>query len=152
MRVFLGVKTTSGTVAAPCLEIIAGPNKAVQLLKVSIDLASAVASEFGLGFPQAKGVGPTSPVEMLGPLAGAQLQLAIPKTALAWGTTAPTVPTRFHARGSFAGTVGERVVWQFDDDKTERPNGILIPANGSIVLWNITANGVFNVSLTADVM
>jgi len=144
MRVSLARRTSDGTIATAALEIIAPltlQNEGPRIREINITLATAVASVFGLGRPAAKGITPTTPVKFLMENAGDQNEPQS-TTAIAWGT-GPTVPAQFFRRVGFPATIGTYIKWTFD-------KGLLIPAGGTIVLWNITANGLVDVDVTMD--
>jgi len=109
-------------------------------MEMQVSLAAATASTYGLGRPAAIGVGPTSPVTLLSMYttgdASGEIQS---KTAIAWTTTAPTIPAQFFKRIGFPATIGASILWTFDE-------GLYIPAAGTIVLWNLATNGVVDVS------
>jgi len=135
MDLNLAVRTSNGTIAEGAWEIITGatPGRA-RLMELGVFLAAATASTFGLGFPQAVGITPTSPVDFE-PVDGDDvLASGVVQSALAWGTS-PTVPAKFLRRISLPATIGTGVIWTFG-------NGIVIPVSSSIVLWNIAANAV----------
>lgn len=131
-------RTVDGTIATAAYELIAHSTKGCVLREMLVTLAAATASAYGLGRPAAKGVTPTSPVALL-PEDGGILQTS---TAVAWGT-GPTVPTQFFRRVSFPATISSSILWTF-------ANGLYIPAGGTLVLWNIAANGVVDVSVEVD--
>lgn len=135
MRTTLGVRTSSGTAAAAAWEIRAGSTPArAKLVEIGFFLAAATASQYGIGYPQAIGDTPTTPVDFIVEDANDVLASGVIQSALAWGT-GPTVPTAYLRRIALPATVGTGVIWTF-------PKGIVIPASGSIVLWNIGTNGV----------
>lgn len=132
MAIFsLANRTTVTTIAAACFELRAGASNSPKLFQLDILLAAATASVYGIGRPAAIGNTPTTPQTVL-----AEEQANIPTgqttTALAWGTP-PTVPANFFRRIPLPATIGAGYIATF-------PRGLGIPAAGSIVLWNITAN------------
>lgn len=135
-------RTVSGTIAEPSLEIIAASDENITLWEMEIILATAVASVYGLGRPAAKGVNPTTPVAILPEGLGDPSEFET-LTAVAWTTTKPTVPAQFFRRISLAGNIGAYIRWNFE-------KGIFIPKGQSLVLWNITANGISDVSIVVD--
>lgn len=139
LRASLSRRTTDGTIAAPAWEFIAPAGKGVVVREVSVYLASAVASNWGLGRPAAKGVTPTTPVALL--MEGGSDSPVQSVTALAWAG-APTVPAQFFRRITMPATIGTAVIWLF--------SGLNLIAGASLVLWNITANGVADVNIVAD--
>lgn len=135
----IGRLTTGATTGTPAWEFIA-PNFSVRIIELSIYLAAATASAYGLGRPAAKGITPTSPVDLLNEYGNEST--TYPKTALAWGT-APTIPVQFFRQVTFPATVGSYVVWLF-------PRGLFVPANQSVVVWNSAANGVAYINVVAQ--
>jgi len=134
-----GVRTTNGTTTQACLEIIAGASIGFRLVGIfGISLAAATASSFGLGRPAAKGVTPTTPLTLAGNDKGLDSKAT---TALAWGTS-PTAPAKFYHRTNFTNVVGSDQAWPLS------VGGIWVPPNETIVVWNITATGVSDISFT----
>jgi hypothetical protein len=131
----VAIRTSDGTAGAAAWELIAPATRSISVQEVLVVLAAATASTFGLGRPAAKGVTPTTPVVLLdergsdGPLAT--------RVAVAWAT-GPTVPTQFYRRTSLPGTISAFQLWTF-------PNGLIVPAGLSLVVWNIGTNGVADV-------
>ncbi len=135
MRLSLGVRTSSGADATAAWEIIAGATPGrIKIMELGIFLATATASIFGLGRPQAIGVTPTSPVDFLQEDSDDVLASGVVQSALAWDT-GPTVPTSFFRRIALPAVVGTGVIWTW-------PKGLLIPVEESIVLWNLGTNAV----------
>ena len=139
-RYSIARRTTNVTIANACLEIIAGA-KRVKVVSVEVMLAAATASVFGLGRPAAKGITPTTPISMLPDAAGDAGESTV-TTAIAWGT-GPTVPAQFIRRCSFLTAIGAIAYWEF-------VKGLWIPANGSIVLWNISATSAVDVNVVVE--
>lgn len=144
MKLELGVRTADGTAAAAAWEIRAGatPGRA-RLVELGFFLAAATASTFGLGRPQAIGDTPTAPVDFLQEDPNNVLATGVVQSALAWAT-GPTVPTAYLRRVSLPATIGTGVIWTF-------PEGIVIPASGSLVLWNIGTNGVVDAYAVVEI-
>lgn len=146
-------RTTSGTIGTAALEIIAGPAKGFWLRWFEYTLVAATASVFAIGRPGSKGVTPTAPVAILPEAGGADLGAITATTALAWGT-GPTVPTIFYRRSSLPATIGAEMVWPFGPTLPSRGGftggGLWVPAGLSIVLWNIAANSLVDVSIVLD--
>jgi hypothetical protein len=134
-------RTTDGSNGAAALELIAGSNRGIYLREMHIVLAAATASLYGLGRPAAKGDNPTSPVTLLleNGLDPFGMQCS---TAVAWGT-GPTAPTQFFRRVAFPNVISSSILWEF---KT----GLYIPKGQTLVLWNLAANGVVDVSIVVD--
>jgi hypothetical protein len=138
----LANRTTNTTTGAANLEIIAASGVGYRLLEVGITINAATASAFGLGVPAAKGVGATSPVTVLAEDQN-NTTAGNTTTALAWGTTAPTVPTNFFRRVSLPATIGAGIIWTF-------PRGIMVPKNTSLVLWNLSTTSAADVWIVLD--
>jgi hypothetical protein len=140
IRSSIGRRTSDGTAAAAALEIIAGSRGAI-VRDITVSLAAATASIYGLGRPAAKGQTPTSPVTSLveGSIDPSNVAL---QTAIAWAV-GPTVPANFFRRIGFPATIGSTIVWTFGQ-------GLFIPSGTTVVLWNIGTNGVADVTITAD--
>lgn len=144
MKYELSVRTSSGTIAEPGWEIIAGATPGrIRLLEIGFFLAAATASQIGLGRPAAIGDTPTSPVDFLPEDPNDVLASGVIQSAVAWGTK-PTVPTAFLRRISLPATIGAGVIWTF-------PQGMVIPASGSIVLWNIGASSVLDAYAVVEI-
>jgi len=143
MKVRLAVRTTGTGSGAAAWEIRTGATPGRwRLIELQIFLATAVASVFGLGQPAAIGVTPTSPVDFLNEDPNDVLATGVVQSALAWAT-GPTVPANFDERISIAGTIGNGGIFTF-------PQGIVIPVSNSLVLWNITANGVVDATAVLE--
>jgi hypothetical protein len=104
-------------------------------------MAAATASTYGLGRPAAIGVTPTSPVDFLPYDPADPVVAGLVQSALAWGT-GPTAPTQFIRRIGLPATVATGVIWTFDR--------LIIPASGSLVLWNLALNGVVDAYAVLD--
>lgn len=143
IRTSIGRRTSDGTAAAAALEIIASATKGFFLKELWLSMAAATASVYGIGFPAAKGITPTSPVTNL--VESGLDTLGGVKTAIAWAT-GPTVPAAFLRRIGLPATVGAGLPapWVFGNQ------GLYVPAGQSLVLWNIGTNGVVDVSIVVD--
>jgi hypothetical protein len=146
-QVRLSVRTTSGTNAAPALEIIAPvastsapeQSKGLYISAIRVTMGAATAGLFGIGRPAAKGVGPTTPVRML-PMGAGQVLEIQSAIAVAWTTTAPTIPAAFLERVNLPATIGVGVLIEF---KTP----VYVPAGETLILWNLGTNGVADVTV-----
>lgn len=135
MKVRLAVRTTGVGAGAAAWEIRTGATPGRwKLLELKVFLAAATASVYGLGQPAAIGVTPTTPVDFNLDDPNDVLATGVVQSALAWGT-GPTVPATFDERASIGGVIGNGVIFTF-------PQGLVIPVSSSLVLWNITANGI----------
>jgi len=140
VRASIGRRTSDGTSGAAAYELIAPSDKTALLRELTVSLAAATASTYGLGRPAAKGITPTSPVALL--LESGSDKPPATTTAVAWGT-GPTVPAQFFRRVSFPAVIGSTIVWTF-------AGGIPVPPGTTLVLWNLAANGVVDVSAVVD--
>jgi hypothetical protein len=138
----LGVLTTGVTSATAAWELRTSANVRARIMEIGFFLNAATASTIGLGRPGAIGVTPTSPVDFLAEDNADVVVSGLVQSALAWGT-GPTVPTNFLRRISLPATVGVGVIWTF-------PKGLVIPASGSIVLWNLATGSALNAYAVVD--
>lgn len=147
MRLNGAYQTAVTTTGAACLEIIAPPNRSCTVMEIDGAITAATASEFGLGFPAAAGITPTKQrLTLNGSLAGFEIGTRV---AVAWGTP-PTLPAAFSRRAPLAAAIGSSFAWPFDDFKSDKPNGIVIPAGQTLVIWNLSTVSVLDVELTIE--
>lgn len=139
-RYSLAVRTTNVTTGNATVEMIAGATQGFRLLELGISLGVSTLSTYGLGVPAAKGITPTSPVTMLteGSVSGSGAANA-PTTALAWGT-GPTVPAAFFRRFTITGGFSQ-FMWT---------PGLVVPANTTLVLWNLSTTQVADVYMVVE--
>lgn len=134
-----GDRTSNITTAAACYEIRASSGQRVRVKEIGISLVTAAATVIGIGRPAAIGTTPTSPLAVLpedpNDVTGTTT------TAMAWAT-GPTVPASFFRRWSFPATIGAGLILPF--------NNLVIPASGSLVLWNILGGATLDVHVTVD--
>ena len=135
----IGNRTTNTTTANPALEVIA-PAAGTRVTSITITLADATASVFGIGRAAAVGVTPTAPVVLVKHDSGRPTTLTT--TALAWAT-APTVPAAFIARTNLPATIGASVTLEF-------PEGITLATGESLVLWNLSTTGAADVTVCTE--
>lgn len=131
-------RQTVNTAIGASIEIIAPTTLPVQIRQLIFASADAVGGIFILGFPAAKGVTPTTPVSFL-----LQSGAGTPLTthARAWGTP-PTSPLNAYRIMTFGTTIGQSFTFDF-------PSGLIIPANGSLVLYANTICGAINCNMVA---
>jgi len=128
---------TSGTTANHVL-VLSPSTVRPKILEYSYIQLTAVASQIGVGTPQAAAVSPTNVLFQADdpgdPASGCN-------GSIAWGTS-PTVPLIFRRRwnGTLA-SVG--VVWTF-------PRGLVVPVSSSIVNWNIATTVASDVNTVID--
>lgn len=137
----LAQRTSNVTTAAACWEIRTTSSGKVTVQEIGASLVTAAATVIGIGTPAAIGVGPTSAQTFLRE-DGAD-QTAVTTACVAWGTTAPTVPANFVRRWSFPGTIGSGIVFTF-------PQGLVIAASSSLVIWNILGGATMDVYAVLD--
>jgi hypothetical protein len=139
-RYSIGRRTADGSNAAAALEIRAGAFAPAYVREITITLAQATASIFGIGRPAVIGITPTAPVTVMDEAGGDASEASV-TTAVAWGT-GPTVPAQFFRRVGLPAAIGQSYTFSF-------PNGLTIPAGGSIVVWNLAANALADVTVIA---
>lgn len=132
-----GFRTSVTTTGAACLEIICDAEESFLLTEMRITVPTI--STFGLGFPAAAGITPTTPVLLqpenyrpIAPTAGTTV-------AVAWGT-GPTIPAFFYRREQ---TTDQAIVWNFE-------RGLIIPAGLTLVVWNLATNAVADVNIAGE--
>jgi hypothetical protein len=140
-RFRLGQRTIATAAASAAWEIRAGATFRPRVLSIKVTLAAAVASLFAVGRPAAIGITPTGlvffqPEEPADPVSATQ-------GATGW-TTPPTVPAAFFEREGLPGAIGNTYLFDFG------PNGLIVPAGGALVLWNLQLNSAFDVSALID--
>lgn len=135
----IGNRTSNTTTANPALEVIA-PAAGTRVTQITITLAAATASVFGIGRAAAVGITPTSPAALVRHDPGRPDTLTA--TALAWATP-PTIPATFLARTNLPATIGATVTLSF-------PEGITLATGESLVVWNLSATGVSDVNVTVE--
>lgn len=133
---FQGVRTSNVTISNAALEIIAGIS-GCRVMGIYITVASAAASVFGVGRPAVAGITPTTPTQF--PPVGASGARSLASVALAWATS-PTNPAVFYRRCSLPTTIGAVRDFVFRD-------GIWLPPSTTLVLQNITGNGLADVDI-----
>jgi hypothetical protein len=141
-RFSLGVRTSGAANASAAWEIRCSASTRARLMELGVTLAAATASTYGLGRPAAIGLTPTAPVDFQPEDPADIIVAGLVQSALAWAT-GPTVPANFHRRIGFPATIGSGILWTWQ-------NGLVIPAGGSIVLWNLALNGVVDAYAVLD--
>ena len=136
----LALRTTVFTATSTANHVLAlaSASNRPKILEYSYIQLTAVASQIGVGRPQANAGTPTNVLFQAddpGDPASAT------NGSIAWSTS-PTVPLIYHRRwnGTLA-SVG--VVWTF-------PRGLVVPVNGSIVNWNIATTVAADVNVVID--
>jgi hypothetical protein len=139
-RFALAQLTTDGTTGAAAWEIRAGAQGAL-LRELDVALVAATATVIGVGRPAAIGITPTTPVLFLAEKTD-EATTPTAQGAFAWGT-GPTIPAAFFKRLSLPAAIGAGLRWTWE-------KGLIVPAGGSIVIWNLAANSVLNVSAVVE--
>jgi hypothetical protein len=133
-------RTTNVTSGVATLEFRSPSAKRTKILEITITMAAATASLFGIGEAQAQGVTPTTPVTVI-PEDTAE-GVGQSQTALAWSTP-PTIPLFFHRRVNLPATIGAGRVITF-------PRGRVLAANKSLLIWNLGTNGVTDIDIVTE--
>lgn len=134
-------QTTSGTIAAASAEVRATSSDRPLIMELELHCVTAAAAVVGIGTPAATGVTPD--VTYRPTSEDPAVPLSTTLVAVSWNGTAPTVPTQFVRRFGMRALAGCPLIVAF-------PRGLTVPQNGSVVLWNITANPLLGCSITVD--
>lgn len=139
-RYDLGFRTLDGTVALPAAEIRSTSSDKPRVLEIAMLQAAAAASalQIGIGVPAALGAGPIAAVKLL---PEETTDPACPVTVATQWTIKPTIPTAFYRRIGAVTGVGNGLIVAF-------PRGLSISVSSSLVLWNILANNLIDVSVS----
>jgi hypothetical protein len=129
------IRTSATGSGAAAVELIAG-NLPLNVKEIGITIVNPTASTFALGRPAAKGITPTTPVTLLN-TKGVDSTSVLAALAVAWGT-GPTIPAAYFRQCALPATAGAEKVWEF-------PNGIYVPALGSIILWTLSVVSIADV-------
>lgn len=121
-------RTTGVTIANANYGIYPPATVRPALLECSLTQIAATAQSIGLGRPATNGT-PSGPV-LFQPDDPADAASVV-NGHITWSAQ-PTAPAVFMKRWNSAATVGVGRVWTF-------PRGLVIPASGALVCWNITA-------------
>jgi hypothetical protein len=109
-----------------------------KFLEISYIQLTAIASQIGIGRPQAQG---GTPVNVLFQADDPAEPASVTNGSLSWATS-PTVPLIFHRRWN--GTLGSvGVVFTF-------PRGLALAINSSLVIWNIATTVAADVNAVID--
>jgi hypothetical protein len=136
----LALRTTvfTATSTANHVLVLAPATVRPKVLEYSYIQLTAIASQIGVGTPQANAGTPTN---VLFQMDDPGDPASVCNGAIAWSTS-PTVPLIYRRRwnGTLA-SVG--VVWTF-------PRGLVVPASGSYVNWNIATSVAADVNVVLD--
>lgn len=109
------------------------------ILEYSMVQATGTAQSIGLGRPATIGT-PSGAVLFQQDDPGDPA--AVVNGHITWSAQ-PTAPTIYHRRWNSAATIGVGVVWTF-------PLGLIVPASGAVVGWNITAAVAMDVNCVVN--
>lgn len=134
-----GARTSGLTIANANFGIYPPATVRPALLEYSMVQVTGTAQSIGLGRPAT-----------LGTASGAVLfqqddpndPAAVVNGHITWSAQ-PTAPTIFHRRWNSAATIGVGISWGF-------PRGLVIPASGAVVGWNITTAVAMDVNAVVD--
>lgn len=135
-------RTSNVTTAAANQEVIAAAAVGYRLMELGFTQVTATATVLAFGPPGAIGVGPTSPQTVLAEDQN-NATAGNTTTALAWGTTAPTVATNWNRRVAMPATIGAGFIWTF-------PRGFTITKAKTCVLWNILGGATLDTWVVVD--
>jgi hypothetical protein len=124
------VTATSG---APRLEIRAPATAKVKLIELHLYNGAATASIIGIVRANAIGVTPTSPVGLLPELPDDLPNPSSTLLATAWGTAPTLTAANALRRVNMAAAIGSGIIWTWGAD------GLVIPASGSLIVFNVAA-------------
>jgi len=139
----LGLASTVSTDNTPVWGLLAPSDQNVEVREIMITNNAATSSVFGLGIAASAGT-QTSGVSVT-PASANDTTTGHSTGAVAW-SVAPTVPTVYFRRGVLGGVIGDPLIFIF-------PEGLIIPASGELVLWNIkgsTGSASFMVNVTTN--
>lgn len=134
-------RISNATTGEAAWELIAG-TRGVLVREIGITLAAATASLVGLARPAAKGITPTTPELFQAHRPGDAD--AVAATALAWATKPTNTSVVYIRRFGMPATIGSSIVWKFCD------RGLWVAPSATLVLFNLAANGVFDVYAEID--
>lgn len=135
----IGVRTSGVAITTAGIEIRASASRITLVHELEIMMAAATASVVGIGRPANTPAGGTTNAPPSADVDDAAVYGG--SIILAGWTTAPTAPASFLYRVNLPGTLGATY-------RLTRP--VEIARGGSLVLWNITANGVADVNLRIE--
>lgn len=134
-----GVRTSGLTIANANVGIYPPASQRAALLEYGMIQVTGTAQSIGLGRPATIGT-PTTPTLFQQDDPGDPASVI--NAHITWSAQ-PTAPTIFHRRWNSAATIGVGITWTF-------PRGLIIPASGALVGWNITAAVAMDVNMVID--
>ncbi len=140
----LASRTSMVTIAHCPWELKMDATKRGRVVKMTITMAAATASVFGVGFPQAVSNCTDTHVHLQAYDPGEPASLGtVLLTFVAGGATEPTVPLQYFNRVNLPATIGAGRTIEF-------VRGLYIPVSSSLIIWNITANGIADVEIVVE--
>lgn len=133
------LRTSAVTIANANMGIYPPATVRAALLEYAIIQATGTAQTIGLGRPASIG---TPTVPSLFQQDDPSDAVSIVNAHLTWSVQ-PGAPVIFHRRWNGGATIGVGIVWTF-------PRGLIIPASGAIVGWNITTAVAMDVNAVID--
>ena len=132
----LSVRTSNATISQACWEIYTPSTLGIKIFEIGISTVTAQTMILGLAKPLAAGVGQTTPANFI-PEQDSNLPTSKTLSAVAWGTSAPTIATAgFLRRVSIVSAIGAGIIWTF-------PRGLYVPPSTSMCIHNISASTGF---------
>lgn len=135
----IGVRTSNTTTNNAAFTIYTGSAAIARVYEITITMAAATASVFGIGFPAVAGITPTSPVLLQTEESGPASTV---NSALAWSTS-PTNPNVFLRRVNLPATIGVGRTITF-------PQGLIVPISTNLVIQNIGTTGAADIEIVLD--
>jgi hypothetical protein len=132
----LAVRSTGTGSGAAAAELIAAATSELRVTEIDISMGGPAGGTFGIGFPAAIGITPTTPVTLQSH--DARDPSPTGTVALAWGT-GPTVPAQFLYRVTVAAATAAAA-------NISIPEGIVVPPGKSLVVWNISNTDVADIT------
>lgn len=128
--------SATSAAAGPIATILAAaaPARLPEIREIGVFASTAVAGTVGLGKPAAAGITPGTSVtvDRDNPADGTA---GATKLVTTW-TTAPTAPGVLKRQVQLAATIGTGVVWVWG------PGELVVPANGNLVIWQVSSAAV----------
>lgn len=138
----LALRATQAASGSAIWELRTGANRCL-VMEIGYSAVLSTARPVGLGRPTVRGITPTEvvmvPDDPNSPASTVSLSIA-------WNATSnaapPLMPTTFLRRATIQDTTAT-IVWYF-------PEGLLVPANSSLSMWNVGGGGTADVWVVVD--
>lgn len=134
-----GARTSGLTIANANFGIYPPATVRAALLEYGMIQVTGTAQSIGLGRPATTG---TASGAVLFQQDDPGDPASVVNGHITWSAQ-PTAPTIYHRRWNSAATIGVGIMWTF-------PRGLIIPASGALVGWNITAAVAMDVNAVVD--